>query len=113
MKMLKVKLNFSTAFHPQTDGQYEKSTSKTLGNDTLLCKLRSEGLGKYLPGIEIAYNNHVNDTTLQTPFNLEYGQHPFAISDIIHSDISENLHSRKTSANHFLQERDTATKYAK
>ncbi len=32
---------------------------------------------KYLPGLEFAYNNRVNDTTNFSPFFLEYGQDPF------------------------------------
>ncbi|CDF37514.1 unnamed protein product [Chondrus crispus] len=102
MKMLQVKLNFSTGFHPQTDGQSERAF-RTL-QEMLRCYVTytQKDWENYLPGVEFAYNNHVNDTIRQTPFFLEYGQHPFAISDMIHSDINENMHSRNTSADLML-----------
>ncbi|CDF39331.1 unnamed protein product [Chondrus crispus] len=94
------KLSKRTHFIPLRSDNSAKTIATTFCKEInkhhgLLRKIISDrdtrfGLGKYLPGVEFAYNNHVNDTTRQTPFFLEYGQHPFAISDIIHSDISEN-----------------------
>ena len=84
MKMIIVKLNFSTAFHPQTDGQSKRAFRTLQGMLSCYVSYIQKDWETYLPGVEFAYNNHVNDTTRQTPIFLEYGQHPFAISDIIH-----------------------------
>ncbi|CDF39069.1 unnamed protein product, partial [Chondrus crispus] len=89
MKLLRVKLNLSTAFHPQTDGQSERAF-RTL-QEMLRCfvSYTQRDWSKHLPGLEFAYNNHISDTTKQTPFFLEYGQHPLSVSDVLHSDGSE------------------------
>ncbi|CDF41213.1 unnamed protein product [Chondrus crispus] len=91
MKVLRVKLNLSTAFHPQTDGQSERAF-RTL-REMLRCfvSYTQRHWSKHLPGLEFAYNNHISDTTKQTPFFLEYGQHPLSVSDVLHSDGSETL----------------------
>ncbi len=64
---------------------------------------------KYLPGLEFAYNNHVNDTTNFSPFFIEYGQDPLTVSDILHSD--ESAENRNTDK--FITEIKEATKLAK
>ena len=89
MKLLKVKLKLSTVFHPQTDGQSERAF-RTL-EEMLRCfvSYTQRDWSRFLPGLEFAYNNHMNDTTRHTTFFLEYGQHPLSISDILHSDPPE------------------------
>ena len=90
MKLLNVKLNLSTAFHPQTDGQSERAF-RTL-EEMLRCFVSNtqKDWSRFLPGLEFAYNNHMNETTNHTPLFLEYGQHPLSISDILHSDPPES-----------------------
>ena len=76
-KILNVKLALSSAFHPQSDGQTERA------NRTLEEMLRSyvlydqDNWDLLLPYMEFAYNNSVNDTTGQSPFFLNSGQHPY------------------------------------
>lgn len=110
MKLLQVKLNLSTAFHPQTDGQSERAF-RTL-EEMLRCFVNytQKDWTTHLPGLEFAYNNHINDTTKQTPFFLEYGQHPFSISDILYSDhsASDNIATEK-----FIEELQHANDLAK
>ena len=109
MKLLKVKLNLSTAFHPQTDGQSERAF-RTL-EDMLRCfvSYTQRDWSRFLPGLEFACNNHMNDTTRHTPFFLEYGQHPLSISDILHPDPPEA--TCQATAN-FLSNIRTATELA-
>ncbi|MCO5564104.1 hypothetical protein L7F22_017760 [Adiantum nelumboides] len=69
------KLNFSFAYHPQTDGQSE------IVNSTILDLLKSyvNEVGqqtqweKYLPLVEYAYNNTVHTSTGKTPFEIVEG----------------------------------------
>ena len=67
---------FSTAYHPQTDGQTERT------NRVLEDVLRSFASSKqsewdtYLPMAEFAMNNAPNEATKQTPFMLNYGVNP-------------------------------------
>ncbi|KAK5845370.1 hypothetical protein PVK06_001543 [Gossypium arboreum] len=54
---LGTKLNFSTAFHPQTDGQSER-VIQVLEDMLRCCVLEFQGSWeKYLPLVEFAYNN--------------------------------------------------------
>ena len=51
---------------------------------------------RYLPRLELAYNNHVQDAKNYSPFFLEYGQHHFSISDILLPDtISDSVSAQK------------------
>lgn len=74
--LLKVNLRTSTAYHPQTDGQTERT------NQTLETYLRAyvsyqqDDWVDYLPLAEFAFNSHVNSSTNQTPFFSNYAFHP-------------------------------------
>ncbi|MCO5595093.1 hypothetical protein L7F22_049131 [Adiantum nelumboides] len=66
-------LNFSSSFHPQTDGQSEEANSIVL--DLLKCYV-SEHKGKweqYLPLVEYTYNNTVHSSTGKAPFEIVKG----------------------------------------
>ncbi|MCO5576638.1 hypothetical protein L7F22_030453 [Adiantum nelumboides] len=66
-------LNFSSSFHPQTDGQSEEANS--IGLDLLKCYV-SEHKGKWeqhLPLVEYAYNNTVHSSTGKAPFKIVEG----------------------------------------
>lgn len=76
MSALQVKQNLSTAFHPQTDGQTER-TNATL-EQYLRCFLnyQQDNWAQLLPLAEFAYNNTVHTSTNQTPFFALHGYHP-------------------------------------
>ena len=70
--MMGTKLKFSAAFHPQTDGQIER-TIQTL--EDMLCAYLMEFKGvwnKYLPLIEFSYNNSFQATICMAPFKALY-----------------------------------------
>ena len=72
-KGLNTTLNFSTSFHPQTDGQNER-VNQVL--EYLLKMYVKEQLGKwedYLNLVEFAYNNHYQASTRYSPFEILYG----------------------------------------
>lgn len=73
---LGTKLLFSTAYHPQTDGQTERA------NRTIQEYLRhyvgekQTEWDQFLTAAEFTYNNTVHSSTKYTPFQLVYGLHP-------------------------------------
>ena len=82
-KTLDTKLAMSTAFHPQTDGQTER-TNRTL--EQMLrgyVSYRQNDWDKYLTPAEFAYNNAKQTSTQLSPFLLVYGQHPLVPSSLI------------------------------
>ena len=74
--MLGTKLKFSTAYHPQTDGQTEV-VNRSLGN--LLRSLVGDNLTTWdlvIPRAEFAYNASANRTTGMSPFEVAHGLVP-------------------------------------
>src|SRR5574344_3113193 len=68
------KLKFSTAFHPQTDGQSER-TIQILEDMLRACVMDFEGSwNKYLPLIEFSYNNSYQSTVGMAPYEMLYGR---------------------------------------
>lgn len=66
------KLNFSTAYHPQTDSQSER-TIQTLENMLRLCVLDFKGSWiRYLPLVEFLYNNSFQGTIGMAPYEALY-----------------------------------------
>uniref|UniRef100_A0A8C5PED6 Gypsy retrotransposon integrase-like protein 1 n=1 Tax=Leptobrachium leishanense TaxID=445787 RepID=A0A8C5PED6_9ANUR len=75
-KNLHIQQNLSTAYHPQTNGQTER-TNGTL-EQYLRCFVShlQDDWYDLLPPAEFAYNNQVHRSTGQSPFHVNYGQHP-------------------------------------
>jgi len=71
---MRTKLNFSTAYHQQTDGQSER-TIQTLEDMLRLCVLDFKGSWiRYLPLVEFAYNNSFQPTIGMAPYEALYGR---------------------------------------
>ena len=81
-KRLGTNLNFSSAYHPQSDGQTEV-TNRSLGN-LLRCLSQQYGAAwdTILPQAEYAFNDSVNRSTGLTPFQIVYGNHPRGILEL-------------------------------
>lgn len=76
-KITGTKLAMSTAYHPQTDGQSER-TNRTL--EDMLRAFTSDNHSDWdthLAAAEFAINNAVQESTGYSPFFLNYGRHPF------------------------------------
>ena len=73
-KALGTRLNFSTAFHPQTDGQFER-TIQTLEDMLRVCALDLKGSwASHLPLVEFAYNNSYHSSIKVAPYEALYGR---------------------------------------
>ena len=71
---LGTRLHFSTAYHPQTDGQSER-TIQTLEDMLRACVLDFGGSwDTYLPLAEFSYNNNHHSSIGMPPFELLYGR---------------------------------------
>ena len=71
---LGTKLNMSTAYHPQTDGQSER-TIQTLEDMLRVCVVDFKGnWDDYLPLIEFSYNNSFHASIGMPPFEALYGR---------------------------------------
>jgi hypothetical protein len=86
LELTNTKLALSTAYHPQTDGQTERT------NRTLEAILRANinywqnNWDEFLPSAEYAINSAPNESTGFTPFELMYGKNPINPVDITNFD---------------------------
>jgi hypothetical protein len=73
---LGTRLNLSTAYHPQTDGQTER-THRTI-EQILRAYVHPchDDWATWLPLAEFAYNNQYHRSTHTSPFYANYGYHP-------------------------------------
>jgi hypothetical protein len=68
------KLNFSSAYHPQTDGQTER-TNQVLEDMLRACVLKyGKSWDKSLSDAEFSYNNSYQDSIKMAPYEALYGQ---------------------------------------
>jgi hypothetical protein len=68
------KLNFNSAYHPQTDGQTER-TNQILEDMLRSCALKHSGSwDKSLPYAEFSYNNSYQASLKMAPFEALYGR---------------------------------------
>ena len=73
-RAMRTKLEFSTAFHPQTDGQSER-TIQILEDMLRACVQDLRGAwDEYLPLVEFAYNNSYQASIKMAPFEALYGR---------------------------------------
>lgn len=73
---LSIKANFSTAFHPETDGQTERINQELEQYLRAFTSFRQDDWEELLPLAEFAINNHESSTTQMTPFFADTGTHP-------------------------------------
>jgi len=75
-KMLGVKRRMSTAYHPQTDGQTERTNQVLEGYLRTFVNYDQNDWYQLLPLAEHAYNNSATNAHKMTPFFANYGFHP-------------------------------------
>jgi transposase InsO family protein len=77
IKILGADSRYSTAYHPQTDGQTERVNQELESYLRSYISFLQDDWVDYLPMAEFARNNSVNSTTKVTPFFANHGYHPW------------------------------------
>nr|GEV33230.1 putative reverse transcriptase domain-containing protein [Tanacetum cinerariifolium] len=90
-KMMNTQLNFSSAYHPQTDGQ-TKVVNKSLGN-LLRCLVGDhvKAWDQKLCQAEFAYNHAVNRSTGYSPFQVVSTAQPRGPLDLMTLQVSSSV----------------------
>ena len=71
---LGTQLNFSTAYHPQTDGQTERVNQVVEDMLRACVMMKPTQWEDYLHLVEFAYNNGYHSSTQMSPFEVMYGR---------------------------------------
>ena len=88
LKLLYIKSNLSTSFHPQTDGQTERVNQILEQYLRLYCDYQQDDWSSLLPLAEFAYNNSKHSTTKYSPFYTYCGKHPKSLPSMITAEPS-------------------------
>ena len=72
---LRIKLNLSTAFHPQTDGQTERVNQSVKHYLRVFTSYKQDNWSTILGQASFAYNNMYYTATKLTPFFANFGYH--------------------------------------
>lgn len=75
-KRLHIKTNLSTAFHPQSDGQTERTNSTLEQYLRMYTNYQQDDWCDLLPLAEFSYNNATQSSTQCSPFFANQGSHP-------------------------------------
>jgi len=75
-QQLGTQLKFSTAYHPQTDGQTERVNRILEQTLRIHCAYHQIDWDNYLSIAEFTYNNNQSSTTQFSPFFTNFGHHP-------------------------------------
>ena len=73
---LDMKLHFTSSYHPEGDGQMERTNQTLEQYIQVFCNYQQDNLDKLLPLAEFAYNNAPSATTGIMPFFANKGYHP-------------------------------------
>ena len=77
-KILGINQNISTAYHPRTDGQSERSNQWLEQYLRFWVNERQDDWAQHLPIAEFVHNNWPNESTCESPFHILMGYHPCA-----------------------------------
>ena len=75
-KMLGIKTSLSTAYHPQPDGQTERTNQEIEQYLRLFINNRQDNWADWISIAEFSFNNKFHTATQMTPFYANSGRHP-------------------------------------
>ena len=73
---LDMKLHFTSGYHPEADGQTERTNQTLEQYLRMYCNYQQDNWSELLPLAEFAYNNAPSATTGISPFFANKGYHP-------------------------------------
>ena len=76
LECLDIKQCMSSAYHPQTNGQAERTNQTLQQYLRCYCTYHQDDWVSLLPLAEFSFNNTINASTKLTPFYVNYGYHP-------------------------------------
>lgn len=82
-KGLGTSLTYSTAYHPQTDGQTERLNQCVEAYLRCMCHQQPKRWSKWVPMAEWWYNSSYHSAIRMTPFEALYGYYPPALLGIL------------------------------
>ena len=89
MAAIGTKRKLSTAFHPQTDGQTERTNRTMKAYLRIYVNYQQTNWVSLLPMAQMAYNNKLSESTGQTPFYANHGRHPNLFTRTLPSQKTE------------------------
>ena len=101
MEKLGIEQRLSAAFHPETDGQTERTNGILEQYLRAYINYQQDNWNELLPLAEFAYNNGYQETITTTPFYANYGINPE------HQLITHMITEKITSANGMKELHDT------
>jgi len=75
-KMLGIETKLSTAYHPKTNGQTERTNQELEQYLRMYVNHRQNNWSEWLATAEFAFNNKVHTATKMSPFQVNYGKEP-------------------------------------
>ena len=75
-RLLKYDIHLSTAYHPQTDGQTERTNQEVETYLCIFCTNNPHQWSKFLTSAEFQYNSIPHSSTKVSPFSLILGYDP-------------------------------------
>ena len=81
-KMLGIEMKLSMAYHPQTDGQTERTNQELEQYLRMYVNHRQNNWSEWLATAEFAFNNKVYTVTKMSLFKVNYGREPRMDFDI-------------------------------
>jgi RNase H-like domain found in reverse transcriptase/Reverse transcriptase (RNA-dependent DNA polymerase)/Integrase zinc binding domain/Retroviral aspartyl protease/Integrase core domain/Retrotransposon gag protein/Chromo (CHRromatin Organisation MOdifier) domain len=107
MKRIGVELNYSTAYHPQTDGQTERLNQCIEAYLRCMVFQKPKEWGKWIAMAEFWYNTNYHSSLKITPFEALYGYPPPQLG------LGTAPKSINQAVNELLEERQQTTKVLK
>ena len=86
-KVLRTKRKLSTAYHPQTNGQTERINQEIGMFLQHYVNYKQDDWTEWLAMAEFAYNNKKHTATNKTPFELNFGRHPWKGDLMVQTEI--------------------------
>lgn len=82
MRLAGSKVNMTTAYHPQADGQAERTNRTVEAVIRILClEASSHSWASFLPHIELAHNTTLSTSTGYSPYSILYAHSPRLFGD--------------------------------